>query len=198
MRQAQAALPAEWSSAEILVASSHNHHGPETAFGPNGDWYQMAVEQIVDAVVAAVAAIEPASVSLATGVHDYGSVDQRDPRIYDNRLNVMAFNSEYRLQCHALSLSALPGTSCQDLADRGIIESPDWIGGIKCQQVTDDPLYLESLAADGPAVQAICYYGQMVGAQIEEPPGHCEETNSAGWDLVDDLWDATVRLFEQP
>ena len=32
--------------------------------------------------------------------------------------------SEYRLQCHALSLAALPGTSCQDLADRGIIESP--------------------------------------------------------------------------
>ncbi len=54
------------------------------------------------------------------------------------------------------------------------------------------------LAADGPAVQAICYYGQMVGAEIEKPPGHYEETNSADWDLADDLWDATVRLFEQP
>jgi hypothetical protein len=38
----------------------------------------------------------------------------------------------------------------------------------------------------------------MVGAEIEKPPRHYEATNSAGWDLVDDLWDATARLFEQP
>ena len=62
-------------------------------------------------------------------------------------------------------------------------------------QAADDPDFLESLAADGPAVQATCYYGQMVGAQIEKPPGHCEETNSAGWDLVDDLWNAAQQLL---
>ena len=46
-------------------------------------------------------------------------------------------------------------------------------------------------------MQAICRYGQMVGAEIERPPGHYEETNSAGWDLVDDLWAAAVTLFEE-
>ncbi len=510
VKRAKAALDAQWAEAEILVSSSHNHHGPETAFGPNDQWYEMAVEQIVDAVLEAVEVVEPVDAVLATGEHDYGSADQRDPRVYDNRLNVMAFNSqetgdsvailvqwnshpeatlgweppaeaagleeacavkgwegdkcfaedryfsgdyvsvlevrlkakhggevaffngalgvltgplhastwlvdeehpvgdgktvpegaiplamcnkanqyecqsfaktestgnelanavdallesaepmeleeitvrkeefysrvtnlgfrvlmaegelgwkpmevyncdekpftddncvnagqeniedpvltpllgyeiskgdvlktrvihidfgdvgmlflpgevsselviglpedfntatpekyyndpdehsvgedyiipgyylslvdetvtftiglgtdevgyfvppsEYRLQCHALSLAALPGASCQDLADRGLIEDPTWVGGLTCQQVTDDLEYFESLGADGPAVQAVCYYGQMVGAEIERPSGHYEETNSAGWDLVDDLWAATVKLFE--
>lgn len=509
VRQSQAALPADWANADILVASTHNHHGPETAFGPNGEWYQMAAEQITAAVVEAVETLEPASASIATGEHDYGSVDQRDPRIYDNRLNVIALDSaetdesiaviiqwnshpevtlgweppaeaaglaeacaikgweggdcsaedkyftgdfvgvletrlkasrggevaffngalgvltgplhaptwlvdedhpvgdgktvpegalplaecdrsnpyecqsfaktestgtelanavsallesatpleveqitvrteefysrvtnlgfrvlmaedalgwqpmqsynctekpftddncinagdgniddpvltpllgyqvskgdvlktrmvhvdlgdvgmlfmpgeppselviglpedfntappekynhnpdehsvgadyiipghylslvdesitftiglgtdevgyfvpasEYRLQCHGLSLSNIPGATCQGLADRGAIESPDWVGGITCQKVTDDSDFLESLGADGPAVQAVCYYGQMVGAEIQKPPGHYEETNSAGWDLVDDAWAAAERLF---
>jgi hypothetical protein len=34
-----------------------------------------------------------------------------------------------------------------------------------------------------------------VGAQIAKPAGHYEETNAAGWDLVDDLWAASVKLF---
>ncbi len=510
VRRIQATLPDKWADADVLVAASHNHHGPETAFGPNAQWYEMAAEQIVAAASAAVQSVEPASASIATGEHNYGSVDQRDPRIYDSRLNVLAFNSvetgqsiaimvqwnshpevtlgweppadaagldeacaikgwegdectaedryfsgdyvsvletrlkashggevaffngalgvltgplhapawlvdeahpvgdgkmvpqgaipltecdddnpyecqsfaktestgnelanavnvlldgagpmafesviirkqafysrvtnlgfrvlaadgelgwqpmqvyncagkpfsddncvnagaetiedpvltplldrkvakgdvlktqvthvdfgdvgmlflpgevsselviglpddfntappekyneqpdehavgsdyvipghllslvdesitftiglgmdevgyfvpasDYRLQCHPLSLSAQPGASCQDLADRGIIESPTWVGGITCQKVFDDAGFLSSLGADGPAVRAICYYGQMVGAQLEKPPGHYEETNSAGWDLVDDLWAATVQLFE--
>lgn len=103
--------------------------------------------------------------------------------------------SEYRLQCHPLSLSAIPGASCEDLANRGLIESPTWVGGITCQKVFDDAQFLASLGADGAAVRAVCYYGQMVGAEIEQPPGHYEETNSAGWDLVDDLWAASERLF---
>lgn len=510
VRRAKASLDTDWAQAEILVSSSHNHHGPETAFGPNSDWYEMAVEQIVAAVAEAVDVVEPATAVLATGEHDYGSADQRDPRVYDNRLNVMAFDSletgdsiailvqwnshpeatlgweppaeaagleqacavkgwegskcfaedryfsgdyvsvletrlkakhggevaffngalgvltgplhastwlvdeehpvgdgktvpegakplaqcdkanqyecqsfaktestgnelanavnalldgaepmvfeeitvrkeefysrvtnlgfrvllaegelgwkpmevytcgekpfsddncvntgqetivdpvltpilgyeiskgdvlktrvihvdfgdvgmlflpgevsselviglpedfntappekynqkpdehsvgedyiipgyylslvdesvtftiglgtdevgyfvpasEYRLQCHPLSLSALPGASCQDLADRGVIEDPSYIGGLTCQKVTDDAAFFESLGVDGPAVRAICHYGQMVGAEIQRPSGHYEETNSAGWDLVDDLWAATVKLFD--
>jgi hypothetical protein len=512
VRRVQGALPQAWAGAEILVSATHNHHGPETAFGPNAQWYEMAAEQIVAAAIAAVDAVEPVSASVATGHHHYGSVDQRDPRVYDSRLNVLAleaiesgesvavlvqwnahpevtlgweppadafaleeacaikgweggdctaedryfsgdfvsvleerlkaahggevaffngalgvltgplhastwvvdeehpvgdgktvpegavplaqcdrsnpfecqsfaktestgnelanavntllanaqpldiasidirrqafysrvtnlgfrvlaaegelgwkpmqvfncsgkpftddncvnagqdtvadpvltpllgyevakgdvlktqvihvdfgdvgmlflpgevpselviglpedFNTappekyneqpdehalgadyvvpghylslvdesitfvvglgmdevgyfvpaaDYRLQCHALSLSALPGTSCEGLADRGVIESPTWVGGLTCQKVFDDPAFLASLGADGPAVQAVCYYGQMVGAEIEQPAGHYEETNSAGWDLVDDLWAATVQMFEAP
>lgn len=512
VQRVQAALPADWSGADVLLSASHNHHGPETAFGPNAQWYEMAAQQIVDAALAAVAAVEPVSAKVAAGTHNYGSVDQRDPRVYDARLNVLAFDSietgesvaiivqwnshpevtlgweppadaagldeacavkgweggdctaegryfsgdyvsvletrlkaahggevaffngalgvltgplhasawqvtaehpvgdgktvpegalpltecarsnpyecqsfaktestgtelanavegllgsaapmafesislrrqefysrvtnlgfrvlaaegelgwqpmqvyncsgkpftddncvnagldtvadpvltpllgyevakgdvlksqvihvdfgdvgmlflpgevsselviglpedfatapaekyneqpdehavgadytipghylslvdeaitfvvglgmdevgyfvpasDYRLQCHPLSLSALPGTSCDDLAARGAIESPTWVGGITCQQVFDDAAFFASLGADGPAVQAVCYYGQMVGAEIEQPAGHYEETNSAGWDLVDDLWAATVKLFAAP
>ena len=76
-----------------------------------------------------------------------------------------------------------------------MIESPEYIGGETCQKAADDTEFLESLGADGPAVQAICYYGQMVGAEIQKPSGHYEETNAAGWDLVEDLWDAAERLF---
>ena len=510
VKRVKAALPDEWAGAEVLLAASHNHHGPETAFGPNAEWYEMAAQQIVAAAIAATEVVEPVTASVASGTHNYGSVDQRDPRIYDSRLNVMAFDSvetgesvaivvqwnshpevtlgweppadaagldeacaikgweggqctaedryfsgdyvsvletrlkathggevaffngalgvltgplhasawvvdeahpvgdgmtvpegalpltecdrsnpyecqsfaktestgtelanavnalidsaepmqfesidirrqefysrvtnlgfrvlaaqgelgwkpmqvftcsgkpftdescedagqetvsdpvltpllgyqvargdvlktqvihvdfgdvgmlflpgevsselviglpddfdtappqkynenpdehalgadyvipghylslvdesitfvvglgmdevgyfvpasDYRLQCHPLSLTALPGASCGDLAARGVIESPTWVGGITCQKVFDDAAFLASLGPDGPAVKAVCYYGQMVGAEIEKPPGHYEETNSAGWDLVDDLWAATVMLFE--
>ncbi|AMO22631.1 hypothetical protein UC35_06710 [Ramlibacter tataouinensis] len=503
-----AALPTKWADAEVLISSSHNHHGPETAFGPNPKWFEMAAGQFVKAAVAAAAAVEPATASVANGVHNYGTFDQRDPLIYDNRLNVLAFDSsatgrsiatmvqwnshpettlgwtppapaglteacatkgwtgskcttkdryftgdfvgvletrlkasrggevayfngalgvlasplhastwvvdkdhpvgngttvpagavplatctktnqyecqsfaktesvgnelanavtallatrrvtpfqtitvrkqefysrltnlgfraliatgglgwkpmpsynctgkpftdancvaaaatetvsdpvltpamglrlskgdvlksrvahvsfgdvgmlfvpgelpgelvvglpsdfttasskyftapaehvaadkfaipgnylslvkepvtffvglgtdelgyfvpasDYRLQCHAISLSAVPGASCADLAARGVIESPTWIGGLKCQKVFDDPAFFAALGADGPAVKAICYYGQVVGSQIAKPAGHYEETNAAGWDLVDDLWAATVKMF---
>jgi hypothetical protein len=104
--------------------------------------------------------------------------------------------SDYRLQCYdPVSLAAVPGASCKDLAARGVIESPTWIGGLTCQKAFDNPAFLASLGADGPAVKSICYYGQFVGAQIAKPSGHYEETNAAGWDLVDDLWAASVKLF---
>jgi hypothetical protein len=77
-----------------------------------------------------------------------------------------------------------------------LADAPDYVGGVTCQREADDPELRESLGADAAAVHAICYYGQMVGAQIERPSGHYEETNAAGWDLVDDLWHATERLFD--
>jgi hypothetical protein len=104
--------------------------------------------------------------------------------------------SDYRLQCYdPVSLAAVPGASCKSLATRGVIESPTWVGGLTCQKAFDNPTYLASLGADGPAVKAICNYGQFIGAQIAKPSGHYEETNSAGWDMVDDLWAAAVKLF---
>lgn len=76
VRQAQIALPDSWADAAILIASTHNHHGPETAFGPNGDCYQMAVDQIVAAVAAVVDSIQPAEASIAAGeqVHRRGTI----------------------------------------------------------------------------------------------------------------------------
>jgi hypothetical protein len=100
---------------------------------------------------------------------------------------------EYRLRCLDLALPS--GATCADLAARGVIESPDWVGGRTCKTITDDPAALEALGADGPAVAAACRYGQALGRELGEPEGHYEETNAAGWDLVDDLWAAAQRLF---
>jgi hypothetical protein len=45
------------------------------------------------------------------------------------------------------------------------------------------------------AIVATCRYGQALGRELGEPAGHYEETNSAGWDLVDDTWAAALELF---
>lgn len=98
--------------------------------------------------------------------------------------------SDYRLTC--LDLVTPEGTSCEELAGRGVIDDPGWIAGEDCRRVTDDPA---AFGDDAEAVTAICRYGQALGRELGEPPGHYEETNAAGWDLVDDLWEASVQLF---
>lgn len=100
---------------------------------------------------------------------------------------------EYRLRC--LDLVLPPGASCADLATRGVIEAPDWIGGRTCKTITDDASALAALGADADAVAAICRYGQGLGRELGEPEDHYEETNAAGWDMIDDLWAAARRLF---
>jgi hypothetical protein len=35
-----------------------------------------------------------------------------------------------------------------------------------------------------------------LGRELGEPEDHYEETNAAGWDLVDDLWTAATQLFK--
>ncbi|MCP5148659.1 MAG: hypothetical protein H6986_11115 [Pseudomonadales bacterium] len=102
---------------------------------------------------------------------------------------------EYRLACLDLVLPG--GASCADLAARGVIEDPTWIGGRTCKNITDDPAALTSLGADADAVAAICRYGQGLGRELGEPEDHYEETNAAGWDLIDDLWAAAQRMFGQ-
>jgi hypothetical protein len=101
--------------------------------------------------------------------------------------------SDYRLSCLDLVLPA--GKTCADLAARGVIEGADYISGDTCQAITDDPAALAALGDDAESVAAICRYGQALGREIGEPDGHYEETNAAGWDLVDDLWQAAERLL---
>jgi len=100
---------------------------------------------------------------------------------------------EYRLSCLDLVLPG--GARCSDLAARGVIEDPEWIGGRKCKTITDDPSALAALGADADAVAAICRYGQGLGRELGEPENHYEETNAAGWDMIDDLWAAAQRMF---
>lgn len=101
--------------------------------------------------------------------------------------------SDYRLKCLDIALPA--GAHCADLFERGVIEGADFIGGETCSRITHDPDELAALGHDGPAVAAICRYGQGLGAEIAEPDGHYEETNAAGWDVVTDLWAAAQRLY---
>jgi hypothetical protein len=101
--------------------------------------------------------------------------------------------ADYRLRCLDLVLPS--GKTCADLAGRGVIEDPEWIGGATCQTITDDPAALTALGDDADAVAATCRYGQALGRELGEPDGHYEETNAAGWDLVDDVWNAAQRLL---
>ncbi len=102
---------------------------------------------------------------------------------------------EYRLRCLDLVLSG--GKTCADLAARGVIEDPEWIGGRRCKTISEDPQALQALGDDADAVSDICRYGQALGRELGEPDGHYEETNAAGWNMVDDLYNATARLFAE-
>jgi hypothetical protein len=101
---------------------------------------------------------------------------------------------EVRLKCLDLALPAGGGWTCQRLFDQGYLVSPDAVAGPICRQLWDDPA---SVTDHGQvaALTAVCRYGQALGRELGEPAGHYEETNSAGWDLVDDLWSATEQLF---
>lgn len=103
--------------------------------------------------------------------------------------------SDYRLKCLDLML-AFAGATCEDLYTRGVIQGEDWIAGEVCQRITDDEAALEEYGDDAEAVMDICRYGQALGRELGEPDGHYEETNAAGWDMVEDLWEAAKRMLQ--
>jgi len=90
--------------------------------------------------------------------------------------------SNYRVACVG-DLFVGPGT-CESLYSLGFIEFPDSLAGATCKRITEDP---SELAGYPPPVDQVvaasCRYGQALG----EADGHYEETNSAGWDLVEDM-----------
>ena len=103
--------------------------------------------------------------------------------------------SDYRLKCLNEAL-LFARTTCDDLYTRGIIQGEDWIAGEICQRITDDESALEAYGDDAEAVSELCRYGQALGRELGEPDGHYEETNAAGWDMVDDLWEAAKRMLQ--
>ncbi len=104
--------------------------------------------------------------------------------------------NDARLKC--LDLALPPGTTCRQLFEAGVLVAPDAIGGPLCRQITDDPAALDAFAADiAGGIAATCRYGQALGRELGEPSGHYEETNSAGWDLVDDTWAAAQVLMRE-
>jgi hypothetical protein len=99
--------------------------------------------------------------------------------------------SNYRVYCVADAFVG-PGT-CAALHAAGLIEYPDSLAGTTCKRITDDP---GELAAYPPPydqiIAASCRYGQALG----EAQGHYEETNSAGWDLVEDMMHAVGDITD--
>jgi hypothetical protein len=74
---------------DVLIAATHNHHGPDTAFDVNHTWYEHMVDQAADAVVDAIARREPATLRVASGEHWFGADDGTDPQIIDPTMNVL-------------------------------------------------------------------------------------------------------------
>ena len=103
--------------------------------------------------------------------------------------------NEARLKCLDLVMDPASGYTCQRLFDEGLLVTIDAVAGPVCRGVTDDPASTAYTAEQLTALQAVCRYGQALGRELGEPDGHYEETNSAGWDLVDDLWEAALQLF---
>ena len=94
--------------------------------------------------------------------------------------------NEVRLKCLDLVMPAGSGYTCQRLFDEGLLVTPDAVAGPMCRALTDDAAAQQPHAPTRPALAAVCRYGQALGRELGEPDGHYEETNSAGWDLVDD------------
>jgi hypothetical protein len=93
--------------------------------------------------------------------------------------------SNYRLLCVADMLGQ-PG-ACAALHAAGLIEYPDAVAGTTCKRITENPAELGAYPPQvAPVIAGSCRYGQLLG----EAQGHYEETNSAGWDIVQDMMDA--------
>lgn len=75
--------------ARIVVTATHNHHGPDTAFDVNHDWYEHMTDQAAAAIVDAVRARRPATLRVAAGEHWFGMRDGTDPQVLDPRLQVL-------------------------------------------------------------------------------------------------------------
>jgi hypothetical protein len=107
--------------------------------------------------------------------------------------------NEVRLKCLDLVMPKDGGYTCQKLYDENVLVTPDAIAGPVCRARLDSPgdLSAPDNPALFPAIDAVCRYGQALGRELGEPDGHYEETNSAGWDLVDDTWAAAEALFKK-
>ncbi|MBX3412491.1 MAG: neutral/alkaline non-lysosomal ceramidase N-terminal domain-containing protein [Pirellulales bacterium] len=86
----------------VLVASTHNHEGPDTigmwgpspiASGVDKDWIDTMVAQTVETVRAAEAAAVPAKASYGTAQDDTLLRDSRIPKVYDGVLRALRFNA---------------------------------------------------------------------------------------------------------
>lgn len=102
--------------------------------------------------------------------------------------------ADVRVTC-AGDMLAGEGT-CSALHEAGVIAYPKEMAGLTCKAIVDAGHAPEGTPPDIASImEATCRYGLMLGKFYGYTEGHYEETNNAGWDLVEDSWDAWRRLF---
>jgi hypothetical protein len=74
---------------QIAISADHNHHGPDTAFDVNHEWYDLMIEQAAQAIAEAVDEMRPARLDVAQTEHHFGLRDGRDPQVHDPTLGVL-------------------------------------------------------------------------------------------------------------
>ena len=74
---------------DIAISSDHNHHGPDTAFDVNHEWYDLMIDQSAAAIVEAIDELRPARLDVAQTDHYFGLRDSRDPQVIDPTLGVL-------------------------------------------------------------------------------------------------------------
>lgn len=74
---------------DLAIHADHNHHGPDTAFDVNHEWYDLMIDQAADAVVDAIGSMRPARLDVAETEHYFGLRDSRDPQVLDPTLGVL-------------------------------------------------------------------------------------------------------------
>lgn len=74
---------------DIVVASTHNHHGPDTAWDVNHAWFDGMMDQVTDATLEAISSLEPATLQVGATDHWFGMGDTRDPHIIDPSMNTL-------------------------------------------------------------------------------------------------------------
>ncbi len=65
------------------------HHGPDTAFDVNHEWYELMIDQTASAIVESIAEMRPARLDVAQTDHYFGLRDSRDPQVLDPTLGVL-------------------------------------------------------------------------------------------------------------
>ncbi len=74
---------------EIAISTDHNHHGPDTAFDINHEWYELMIDQSAAAIDEAIDELRPARLDVAETDHYFGLRDSRDPQVIDPTLGVL-------------------------------------------------------------------------------------------------------------
>lgn len=160
---------------QIAISADHNHHGPDTAFDVNHEWYDLMIEQAAQAIAEAVGEMRPARLDIAQTEHYFGLRDGRDPQVHDPTLGVLrATATNGRTIATLLFWANHPETTL-------FWEPPNDTIGDDCAQIRLDPCTFEDayFTADFP--------GWATRIVEDELGGEAAYFNGAVGDLITPL-----------